>query len=162
MNYIRSKENAFFKLLKKMSIKKYRDEQKMFLVEGIKLLDFIDDIKFIIIKESKISNFSEYVEKNNCYIFSDLLFDELSSQNNSQGIILVLKYLEKNIDYKTEEIVILDNIQDPGNLGTLIRLIDAVGIKNIILTIFPKLSGITNIMILKLCLKLQMEMHRLF
>ena len=135
MNYIRSKENAFFKLLKKMSIKKYRDEQKMFLVEGIKLLDFIDDIKFIIIKESKISNFSEYVEKNNCYIFSDLLFDELSSQNNSQGIILVLKYLEKNIDYKTEEIVILDNIQDPGNLGTLIRLIDAVGIKNIILTI---------------------------
>ena len=47
MNYIRSKENAFFKLLKKMSIKKYRDEEKMFLVEGIKLLDFIDDIKFI-------------------------------------------------------------------------------------------------------------------
>lgn len=135
MNYIRSKENSFFKLLKKMSVKKYRDEEKMFLVEGIKLLDFIDDIKFIIIKESKISNFSEYVEKNNCYIFSDLLFDELSSQNNSQGIILVLKYLEKNIDYKTEEIVILDNIQDPGNLGTLIRLIDAVGIKNIILTI---------------------------
>ena len=133
MNYIRSKENSFFKLLKKMSVKKYRDEEKMFLVEGIKLLDFIDDIKFIIIKESKISNFSEYVEKNNCYIFSDLLFDELSSQNNSQGIILVLKYLEKNIDYKTEEIVILDNIQDPGNLGTLIRLIDAVGIKNIIL-----------------------------
>ena len=82
MNYIRSKENAFFKLLKKMSIKKYRDEEKMFLVEGIKLLDFIDDIKFIIIKESKISNFSEYVEKNNCYIFSDLLLDELSSQNN--------------------------------------------------------------------------------
>ena len=134
MNYIKSKENNFFKLMKKMSIKKYRDEERTFLVEGIKLIDYIDEIKFIIVKESKTNDFLEYVEKNNCFVFSNLLFDEISSQNNSQGIILVLNYLENSIDYSTNEIVVLDNIQDPGNLGTLIRLVDAVGIKNIILT----------------------------
>lgn len=134
MNYIKSKENNFFKLMKKMSIKKYRDEERIFLVEGIKLIDYIDEIKFIIVKESKTNDFLEYVEKNNCCVFSNLLFDEISSQNNSQGIILVLNYLENSIDYNTNEIVVLDNIQDPGNLGTLIRLVDAVGIKNIILT----------------------------
>lgn len=134
MNYITSKENSFFKSLKKLSVKKYRDEKKLFLVEGTKLIEFVDKIEFIIVKESKCNNFSEYINNDNCFIFNDLLFDDISSQNNSQGIILVLKYIDKNINVNTDEIVILDNIQDPGNLGTLIRLIDAVGIKDVILT----------------------------
>lgn len=134
MNYIASRENSFFKSLKKLSIKKYRDEKKLFLVEGTKLIEFADKIEFIIVKESKSSFFSEYINRDNCFIFNDVLFNDISSQNNSQGVILVLKYIERNIDVDANEIVILDNIQDPGNLGTLIRLVDAVGIKDIILT----------------------------
>lgn len=134
MNYISSKENSLLKKLKKLNSKKYRDEFNLFLVEGTKLVEYITDIEYIIIKEDKKDFFIDYLSKENCYILSDNLFNEISSQNNSQGIIFALKYLNNKIDLETDELVILDNVQDPGNLGTLIRLVDAVGLKNIILT----------------------------
>ena len=134
MNYIVSKENSLFKKIKKLRQKKYREEYKLFLIEGIKVYDFAKDYECVIIKESKKENYNEFLLDERTYIMSDNLFLEISSQENSQGIIFCIKSLEEKIDINTRELVILDNIQDPGNLGTLIRVIDAVGIKNIILT----------------------------
>ena len=134
MNYIVSKENSLFKKIKKLRQKKYREKYKLFLIEGIKVYDFAKDYECVIIKESKKENYNEFLLDERTYIMSDNLFLEISSQENSQGIIFCIKSLEEKIDINTRELVILDNIQDPGNLGTLIRVIDAVGIKNIILT----------------------------
>lgn len=54
---------------------------------------------------------------------------------NPQGILAVVSKKEKkNINYNEEIIVILENIQDPGNLGTIIRTLDSAGIKQIILS----------------------------
>ncbi len=54
---------------------------------------------------------------------------------NPQGILAVVSKKEKKkINYNEELIVILDNIQDPGNLGTIIRTLDSAGIKQIILS----------------------------
>lgn len=134
MNYIKSKDNEFFKNIKKLSSKKFRDLSKIFLVEGIKCLEYISSYKYVLIKESKKDKFEEYSLKENTFILSDKLFDEVSSQNNSQGIIFIVNFINQLFDENANEVVILDSIQDPGNLGTLLRLIDAVGIKNVILT----------------------------
>lgn len=134
MIYIKSKENQFFKKLKSLKIKKYRDEYQEFLAEGIKIFDFIQNFEFVILKESKKNTYNNFHEYKNCYILSDNIFDEISSQANSQGIIFGLSYLEKKINFDVKELVVLDNIQDPGNLGTIIRVLDAVGIENLILT----------------------------
>ena len=134
MEWIKSKENQFFKRIKKLKLKKYRDEYREFLIEGNKLLDLVTAYKYSLISESKKENFIEYLDKDNCIILSDNLFKEISSQENSQGIIFIVGYFHKKIDKNTTEVVILDNVQDPGNLGTIIRVLDAVGIENLILT----------------------------
>ena len=62
------------------------------------------------------------------------VFEELSSQENSQGVIIL--YNKKNNDLKSlsNNLVILDDVSDPGNLGTIIRICDATNFKDIILT----------------------------
>lgn len=133
MNVIKSKENQLYKKIKKLKTKKYRDEYREFLAEGLKILQYTKVYSEIIIKESKLSSFSEYLEGDNSTIFSDNLFDEISTQENSQGIIFVIPYLNNFIDKHTNDLIILDQIQDPGNLGTIIRVVDAVGLKNIVM-----------------------------
>ena len=60
----------------------------------------------------------------------------LSDVQNPQGILAVIQKenSEENIDYKQDIIVILDGIQDPGNLGTIIRTIDSAGLSQIIIS----------------------------
>lgn len=139
MLYIDIKENNTFKNIKKYKIKKYRDKEKKFLAEGIKFLDFKEIPEFILInenyKENKIilKKLEKFNNLSKIIILSDLLFSQLTTQKNSQGIILVYKYKENDIDLLENNIVILDRIADPGNLGTIIRTVDAAGFKDIIL-----------------------------
>ena len=68
------------------------------------------------------------------YIFSDSLFNDITTQENSQGVILIYETIEGDISKLRNNIVVLDRVQDPGNLGTIIRVADAAGYKDIILT----------------------------
>lgn len=136
-NVIASAENKFFKLLKKLDKKKYRDENNIFKAEGEKFLK--ENIKFnkIIVTESKFDYYeakygiSQY---NNLTILSDNLFDKVSNQENSQGIICLYSKNINNIADIKGDVVILDDIQDPGNIGTIIRTMEATNFKNLILT----------------------------
>lgn len=71
------------------------------------------------------------------YISDDLAY-KVSDSENSQGVfacarMLDKKFVSENI-FPDAKYVVLDNIQDPGNLGTIIRTADAVGINGIVLT----------------------------
>lgn len=132
---IKSKENKYFKYIKKLKEKKYRDIEKLFIAEGEKL--FLENTNYenLIIKESKYN----YVKKkypfiNKYIVLSDELFNDISIQNNSQGILII--YKQKKLDIKNiiGDVIVLDEVQDPGNLGTIIRTIVATGYKNLILT----------------------------
>ena len=134
---IASPDNKFYKLLKKLDQKKYRDENHIFKAEGEKFLT--EDINFnkIIVKESKYEYYQEkyYIDDfNNVTILKDNLFDEISDQENTQGVIVLYSSNLKNLNEITDDVVILDNIQDPGNVGTIIRTLEATGFKNLILT----------------------------
>lgn len=130
-----SKHNKKFKMLKKLSLPKYRKEMKYFLAEGLKFLSLGIRPKEIFVSQSFSE--SEFFNKglknlDSISIISDDLFRELSSQISSQGVLSLFSVPEeKNIEGKV--VLVLDCIQDPGNLGTIIRTAEYFGVKDIVL-----------------------------
>ena len=109
--------------------------EKLFLAEGRTFWDFSREPEYIFLNEDY--SYSELdLEKFSCnkYILSSKLFNELSSQENSQGIITVYRYEEQSLENIENNVFILDQVGDPENLGTIIRTLDASGYKDIILT----------------------------
>ncbi|WP_300331105.1 RNA methyltransferase [Fusobacterium sp.] len=134
---INSKDNNLFKRIKKLKQKKYREQEKLFLAEGIKFLDFSKEPNYIFIdSDFDFSVIQERLNKFSCdkYILSSQLFKQLTSQENSQGVILVYSFNEYSLEEIEDNIIVLDKVSDPGNLGTIIRTVDAAGFKDIILT----------------------------
>ena len=147
MQIITSKDNNNIKEIKKLSSKKYRDEKNEYIVEGIKLIkEAIQEnasIKQIVIcdecaKDGTIDKELMYeIAKYDCIYVSKNVFLSLSEVKSPQGILAVVQkneFDDKQIDYGEDIIVILDNLQDPGNLGTILRTVDSAGIKQIILS----------------------------
>ena len=136
MEIIESKENKLIKFLKKLKQKKYRDSEAQFLAEGHKFLDYDTVPEIIIVREDVKDLYIEKLDKFTCkkVIVSEKLFQELSSQENSQGIIIVYSKKNNDLNCLSNNLVILDDVADPGNLGTIIRLCDATNFKDIILT----------------------------
>lgn len=132
---ISSLENETLKRLCKLKKKKYREEEKLFLAEGRKFLDYLEDVVYLILREDVLFEEKDF-PKDDCTVLrlSRRCFEKLSSQENSQGIILV--YSRKEPDFKKigKQILVLDDIQDPGNLGTILRLADASGFQDVLLT----------------------------
>ena len=145
MQVITSKDNEIIKNIKKLKEKKYRDEENKFLVEGIKMLQeaILENAKIskIVICEDCINDGSIKQEllyeiaKYDCIYVSEKVFKTLTEVTNPQGILAVV---EKNnvlgIDYKQDIIIALDDVQDPGNIGTILRSIDSAGLSQVILS----------------------------
>lgn len=146
MQKITSKENELVKHIKKLKDKKYRESSNQYVVEGIKLVvEAIQEkveIKQIIIcddceKNAVISKELMYeIAKYECVYVSEKIFNYLSEVQTPQGILAVI---EKNkndikIDYTQDIIVALDEVQDPGNLGTILRTVDSIGLTQILLS----------------------------
>ena len=75
------------------------------------------------------------IAKQNCIRVPEKIFETLTSVENPQGMLAIIeKRKDKNISYKEDLIVILDGIQDPGNLGTILRTIDSTDLTQVILT----------------------------
>ena len=137
---ISSSKNEKYKFFKSLKTKKARTQSGCYTVEGKKsvkdAIEADEKIASLLVSESFYNeeNFV-YPEKTDVYIISDVNFGNLSSTENPQGIIAVL--YQKNIDNKPDGInnyVYCDRIQDPGNLGTIIRTADAAGFAGVILS----------------------------
>ena len=131
---ITSKSNEYIKHIKSLSQKKYRDEYNEFIVEGIKLvkeaLQENLNIKKIIICEEL---FNEKIDFESTEYVSEQIFKYISETETPQGILAVVEQ-KKSKDEEENIIFALDNVQDPGNLGTIIRSLDCAGIKSLILS----------------------------
>ena len=146
MQIISSKDNEQIKYIKKLKDKKFRDETKEYLVEGIKLVkEAIEEnvtIKMIVVCEDCDSDGSieqsllYEIAKYNCIYVTKKLFQSITDVVNPQGILAVVEKGDnsENIDYNEEIILALDGVQDPGNLGTILRTADSAALKQIILT----------------------------
>lgn len=129
-----SKTNDYIKHIKALSEKKYRDEYHEFVIEGIKLINeaIIEkaNIKKILICEELLKG---KIEFENIEYVSETVFRYISETQNPQGILAVVEQPMVKEEYKTV-IFALDNLRDPGNLGTIIRTLDAAGISSLILS----------------------------
>ena len=123
-----SLDNPKIKKLKKLQMKKYRLSNKLFLVEGEHLVNEAykaDLLVELIILEGQTFN----LDVNISYVTLNVM-NYLSELENSK-IIGVCRIKENEI--KGNKIVLLDNIQDPGNLGTIIRSCVAFSIDTLVL-----------------------------
>jgi TrmH family RNA methyltransferase len=141
---ITSKDNEFIKHLKKLKDKKYREESGEFIIEGTKMIEeAINEnakIKHIIVcddcktQSSFSKEFLYEIAKYNCVYVTEKIFATITDVMNPQGILAVIDKASKNeeIDYDANLFLILDNIQDPGNMGTILRTADSINLKQII------------------------------
>ena len=146
MKKIISKENTIIKHIIKLKEKKYRTEYNEFIIEGAKIIkEAIEEnanIKNIIISEEAINNelvkkqLKTVIETQNYTLVSNSIFKLLSEVEKPQGVLAIIEKNAYNnkIDYTQDLILILDNIQDPGNLGTIIRTADSVGLTQILIS----------------------------
>lgn len=147
MKEITSRDNSEIKeYVKLKSSKSAREMQGLFTIEGVKICleAFYSNIEIlkVFVKESLLSK-DERVRnalKNheNVFLINDSIEQKLSDTKTPQGIFCVCKRLDKDFDldtiYKGKLFVMLCGIQDPGNMGTIIRTADGLAVDGIILT----------------------------
>jgi TrmH family RNA methyltransferase len=129
------------KQLKQLSTKKGRQAQQKFLVEGKKIIvDLISKnfpFELICCTENYFEEINNLTKKTTIpvEIVSEKQLNDISSLQHPQPVFAVSKIYESTLDIpslKNNVTLVLDEISDPGNLGTIIRLADWFGIKNII------------------------------
>lgn len=147
LEIIRSKDNKLLKHGKKLNIRKYRQEDNEFLIEGIRFVEEAvaagADIRYCLISESlKGDRVSALLDKMHdkridVYTVEDELMSEICDTKNPQGIAAVVKRHELSAEEVIKGstfLIIIDRLQDPGNLGTIIRTAHAAGVDGIIIS----------------------------
>ena len=146
MQQITSKENQLIKHIIKLKEKKYRKEYNQFIIEGVKIVkEAINEnakIENIIVSKNALD--SELVKK---YLEEDLknidyievpenIFKLISDVEKPQGVLAIVNKENKkqNVDYSNSIMLALDDIQDPGNLGTIIRTADSIALSQILIS----------------------------
>jgi len=126
------------KLINSLSIKKFRDINQLFIAEGEKIVADLSssniDIKWIYATPEWLNKNSNVIaeEKFECEISH---LKKLTQLKTPPSVIAICNIPQTNIkedSFNQELLLALDDIQDPGNLGTIIRLADWFGIKNVI------------------------------
>lgn len=129
---ITSKSNPAIKEIVKLSSdRKFRYEAKKYIVEGIKpvteCLSSGQKVSLIVCTE-------EFSEKfDNAIIVSEGVFNHISSEKSPQGVLAVVEMPENVLKPPKNSCILLDRLQDPGNLGTIIRTANAAGYDEIYL-----------------------------
>lgn len=125
---IESKENKNIKYINKLRNTKYMNEEKKFIIEGEHLIKEAFNAGILLETYSIIDE--DYGVLNNL-ITKDIM-DYISILPSSSNVLGICKFIEdKPLGNK---IIILDNVQDPGNLGTIIRSSKAFNIDTIVLS----------------------------
>jgi len=131
---ITSKDNKIYKSWLKLSQKKYRQKEQLFLIEGEHLI--LEAKKAGVLVEvllcEGISFNSDAIDAPVTYLARSL-FEKLTSTVTSAGMMGVCSIKEREITSK-KRLLLVDNVQDPGNLGTLIRSALAFGFDGMVIS----------------------------
>jgi RNA methyltransferase, TrmH family len=141
---IDSKQNASYKYFKKIATKKnFRKEKNKTILVGPHIINTFlkakKDVECFIRDEKKESfEIDEIIKSNSNIEIYDLkhgLFLELSDLNSSNGLIALIGIpIEEVIEIKKGLNLFIDGIQDPGNLGSILRTAEAAGINSVYLS----------------------------
>lgn len=133
---IASEGNSRLKLVRKLAAKKTRDEEGKFIIEGINLVEEAVlkdvDVDYILVSdEFKADIFVEKCDAKGIPVFEvpAPVFEKLCNAENGVGILAVVRKPDATLELPDKEanILVLDRVQDPGNIGTMIRTAVAAG-----------------------------------
>lgn len=141
---ITSISNQIIKEVRSLRNKKGRISAQSILLEGYRLVkEAVDsgaEIRYFIVSDSFLTKeefFLPQVSNIRVVQVPDELFGRISETQTPQGIIAVAKvpiYNQKDIIKNASQVIVLENLQDPGNLGTIIRSADACGFDAVLLS----------------------------
>ena len=147
---ITSPQNKFIKLAASLKQKKYRDELSLFIVEGVRLVEEAAKSNWLIetciyttvaLEQERVQQIIADLKSKNCRMIqvTAIIYDKITDTIEPQGIMAIA---QKNV-YRLCDVltggenpffVVLDELQDPGNVGTIIRTAAAAGCTGVILT----------------------------
>lgn len=144
---ITSSKNPIIKEIKGLYRKKDRWESKLFIMEGIKIIDeaILNSVKLkfiiytnkLLLSEEGNIFLNKIKDQHNVINVTDNIFKEISDTDNPQGVLAVgsfkLNLISDIAIGSKSSLVFLDNLQDPGNMGTIIRSADAFKLDGIML-----------------------------
>lgn len=146
---IESINNQKLKLIRKLAKKKTRHKEGLYILEGVRLIQHAIDngvnFKYILFSTDVFdvnggrALVKDIYKKEIDYAqVEDYIFEKVSDTVNTQGVIAVIEMNSVVDSYKVKDLndqcLFIDRIQDPGNLGTIIRTADAAGFKDVFIS----------------------------
>lgn len=129
---ITSLKNETIKELLKLKQKKYRDETNCFLIEGYHLVE--EALKKGIVKTIITCREFEYQDVEVLKV-NETVMEKLAFTKTPQPIMALCEMkIHQDVDYNQERYLLLDRLQDPGNVGTILRTASALGYKNVLIS----------------------------
>lgn len=122
---------------------KVRKQKKQFVVEGVKMFSEVpkEKLKAVYVSESFLKDNEEKLQDVSYQVVSDNIFKKISDTVTPQGVLAIVTQsvcsLEDILKVRNKEkscIVVLDRLQDPGNLGTIIRTGEGAGISGVVMS----------------------------
>jgi RNA methyltransferase, TrmH family len=141
MKFIQSRDNPFYKQLKRLA-ESGRERRKAgrTLLDGVHLVKAWEaqrgPVECLIVAESARSSgeISSYLGDRECTVLGDALMRELGLVETPSGLLAVVPMPQANVAVNLDsDAVLLDGVQDPGNVGTLLRTAAAAGITQVLL-----------------------------
>ena len=121
------------KLINSLQQKKYRKLHNLFIAEGKKVIQELIDANFSL-EHLFVTKENLFDSKYNFELISDNDLKKISALTTANDCLAVFKIKEVNSHSSSGLELALDNIKDPGNIGTIIRLCDWFGISKIVCT----------------------------
>ncbi len=130
--YISSKQNSKIKDLLSLYKSNIREKERKFIVEGFHLLEMalINNKVEAIFTLKEINSIPENIPQ---YIINEDILNKISLLKNSQGVLAVVSFNEEK-PISSNKVLYLDDVSDPGNLGTILRTALAFSYKDIIVS----------------------------
>ncbi len=146
MKEILSKDNKIIKYISKLQTSaKFRREECRFVAEGLRVcLEAVlsgAQVDTVLVTDTALQKHADTLKPLlNCgaeiYLTSEKAMSACCETKTPQGVICIIKTLDNNIDLDTinNKYILLECVQDPSNLGTVLRTADALGINGVIMT----------------------------
>ena len=130
------------RLLQLQKKSKARNEEKVFLVEGLRMFMEvpIEQVEKVYVSESLYNKKKQELklERFSHEVLSDSVFQHVSDTKTPQGILCVVRQKEYDVEVllniENPHFMVLDNLQDPGNLGTIVRTAEGAGVHAVFLS----------------------------